>query len=75
MPNIPKMTFFPGLWNCKMSSNLSVFCFFLCTVLDELCHATLRHKKNLSAPSELCPFSKPDLVLTQSFNLLNSEDW
>ncbi|XP_047201173.1 TOG array regulator of axonemal microtubules protein 1 isoform X4 [Girardinichthys multiradiatus] len=42
---------------------------------DELCHATLRHKKNLSAPSELCPFSKPDLVLTQSFNLLNSEDW
>uniref|UniRef100_A0A096MBZ0 TOG array regulator of axonemal microtubules 1 n=1 Tax=Poecilia formosa TaxID=48698 RepID=A0A096MBZ0_POEFO len=41
----------------------------------ELCHATLRHKKNLSAPSELCPFSKPDLVLTQSFNLLNSEDW
>lgn len=42
---------------------------------DELCHATLRHKKNPSAPSELCPFSKPDLVLTQSFNLLNSEDW
>ncbi|KAK5606502.1 hypothetical protein CRENBAI_019847 [Crenichthys baileyi] len=42
---------------------------------DELCHVTLRHKKNLSAPSELCPFSKPDLVLTQSFNLLNSEDW
>ncbi|XP_038150406.1 TOG array regulator of axonemal microtubules protein 1 [Cyprinodon tularosa] len=42
---------------------------------DELCHATLRHKKNLSAPSELCPFSKPELVLTQSFNLLNSEDW
>uniref|UniRef100_A0A3B3VIL3 TOG array regulator of axonemal microtubules 1 n=1 Tax=Poecilia latipinna TaxID=48699 RepID=A0A3B3VIL3_9TELE len=54
--------------------NLTVL-FFLCTVLDELCHATLRHKKNLSAPSELCPFSKPDLVLTQSFNLLNSEDW
>ncbi|KAM4723969.1 TOG array regulator of axonemal microtubules protein 1 isoform 4-T5 [Anableps anableps] len=42
---------------------------------EELCHATLRHKKNPSAPSELCPFSKPDLVLTQSFNLLNSEDW
>uniref|UniRef100_A0A1A7XBY7 Family with sequence similarity 179, member B n=1 Tax=Iconisemion striatum TaxID=60296 RepID=A0A1A7XBY7_9TELE len=42
---------------------------------DEICHATLRHKKNLSDPPELCPFSKPDLVLTQSFNLLSSENW
>ncbi|XP_037833780.1 TOG array regulator of axonemal microtubules protein 1 isoform X2 [Kryptolebias marmoratus] len=42
---------------------------------DELCHATLRSKKNLSEPPDLCPFSKPDLALTQSFNLLSSEDW
>uniref|UniRef100_A0A1A8N1V1 Family with sequence similarity 179, member B n=3 Tax=Nothobranchius pienaari TaxID=704102 RepID=A0A1A8N1V1_9TELE len=42
---------------------------------DEICHATLRHKKNISDPPELCPFSKPDLVLTQSFNLLSSENW
>ncbi|XP_037551179.1 TOG array regulator of axonemal microtubules protein 1 [Nematolebias whitei] len=41
---------------------------------DELCHATIR-KKNLSEPPDLCPFSKPDLALTQSFNLLSSEDW
>ncbi|KAM6912549.1 TOG array regulator of axonemal microtubules protein 1 [Xenentodon cancila] len=43
--------------------------------LDELSHGSLSHKKNLSEPPELCPFSKPDLALTQSFNLLNSEDW
>ncbi|KAM7403929.1 hypothetical protein PAMA_004375 [Pampus argenteus] len=33
------------------------------------------HKKNLSESPELCPFSKPELALTQSFNLLSSEDW
>ncbi|XP_076017819.1 TOG array regulator of axonemal microtubules protein 1 [Genypterus blacodes] len=32
-------------------------------------------KKNHSEPPELRPFSKPDLALTQSFNLLSSEDW
>ncbi|XP_063765412.1 TOG array regulator of axonemal microtubules protein 1 isoform X2 [Eleginops maclovinus] len=42
---------------------------------DELSPGTPGHKKNLSEPPELCPFSKPDLALTQSFNLLNSEDW
>ncbi|KAM9708824.1 TOG array regulator of axonemal microtubules protein 1 [Menidia menidia] len=42
---------------------------------DELSHGTMSLKKNLSEPQELCPFSKPDLALTQSFNLLNSEDW
>lgn len=42
---------------------------------DELSPGTTGHKKNLSEPSELCPFSKPDLALTQSFNLLSSEDW
>ncbi|XP_054469760.1 TOG array regulator of axonemal microtubules protein 1 isoform X2 [Anoplopoma fimbria] len=42
---------------------------------DELSPGTMGHKKNLSEPPELCPFSKPDLALTQSFNLLNSEDW
>uniref|UniRef100_A0A3B4WMP0 TOG array regulator of axonemal microtubules 1 n=1 Tax=Seriola lalandi dorsalis TaxID=1841481 RepID=A0A3B4WMP0_SERLL len=43
--------------------------------LDELSPGTMGHKKNLSEPPELCPFSKPDLALTQSFNLLSSEDW
>ncbi|XP_051247473.1 TOG array regulator of axonemal microtubules protein 1 isoform X2 [Dicentrarchus labrax] len=42
---------------------------------DELSPGTVGHKKNPSEPPELCPFSKPDLALTQSFNLLSSEDW
>ncbi|XP_068436111.1 TOG array regulator of axonemal microtubules protein 1 isoform X1 [Clinocottus analis] len=42
---------------------------------DELSPGTMGHKKNLSEPPELCPFSKPELALTQSFNLLISEDW
>ncbi|XP_029316331.1 TOG array regulator of axonemal microtubules protein 1 isoform X2 [Cottoperca gobio] len=42
---------------------------------DELTPGTMGHKKNPSEPPELCPFSKPDLALTQSFNLLSSEDW
>ncbi|KAM8736292.1 TOG array regulator of axonemal microtubules protein 1 isoform 1-T1 [Acanthopagrus schlegelii] len=42
---------------------------------DELSPGTMGHKKNLSEPLELCPFPKPDLALTQSFNLLSSEDW
>ncbi|KAK2826223.1 hypothetical protein Q5P01_020437 [Channa striata] len=42
---------------------------------DELSSGTMGHKKNLSEPPELCPFSKPDLALTQSFNLLDSDDW
>ncbi|KAL7379612.1 hypothetical protein ABVT39_002392 [Epinephelus coioides] len=42
---------------------------------DELSPGTVGYKKNLSEPPELCPFSKPDLALTQSFNLLSSEDW
>ncbi|XP_070835057.1 TOG array regulator of axonemal microtubules protein 1 isoform X2 [Chaetodon trifascialis] len=42
---------------------------------DELSPGTVGHRKNVSEPPELCPFSKPDLALTQSFNLLSSEDW
>lgn len=42
---------------------------------DELSPGSVSHKKNFSEPSELCPFSKPDLALTQSFNLLSSDDW
>ncbi|XP_075963729.1 TOG array regulator of axonemal microtubules protein 1 isoform X1 [Anarhichas minor] len=42
---------------------------------DELSPGAVGHKKNLSEPPELCSFSKPDLALTQSFNLLSSEDW
>uniref|UniRef100_H2MRQ5 TOG array regulator of axonemal microtubules 1 n=1 Tax=Oryzias latipes TaxID=8090 RepID=H2MRQ5_ORYLA len=41
---------------------------------DELTHTT-HHKKNPSEPANMGPFSKPELVLTQSFNLLSSEDW
>ncbi|XP_060939071.1 TOG array regulator of axonemal microtubules protein 1 [Limanda limanda] len=32
-------------------------------------------RKNMSAPPELCPFSKPNLALTESFDLLNSVEW
>ncbi|TDG98657.1 hypothetical protein EPR50_G00203120 [Perca flavescens] len=42
---------------------------------DELSPGTTGHKKNLSEPPELSQFSKPDLALAQSFNLLSSEDW
>ncbi|XP_044021433.1 TOG array regulator of axonemal microtubules protein 1 isoform X2 [Siniperca chuatsi] len=42
---------------------------------DELSPGTMGQKKNPSEPPELCPFSKPDLALTQSFNLLSSEEW
>ncbi|KAG8013610.1 TOG array regulator of axonemal microtubules protein 1 [Nibea albiflora] len=41
----------------------------------ELSPGSTGHKKNLSEPPELCPFSKPDLALTQSFNLLTADDW
>ena len=56
-------------------------CVYVCAVwclmghLDELSPGTMGRKKNLSEPLELCPFPKPDLALTQSFNLLSSEDW
>ncbi|KAG7511268.1 TOG array regulator of axonemal microtubules 1 isoform X2 [Solea senegalensis] len=42
---------------------------------DELSSGTVGHKKNLSEPGELSSFSKPDLALTESFNLLSSDDW
>nr|XP_040054780.1 TOG array regulator of axonemal microtubules protein 1 isoform X2 [Gasterosteus aculeatus aculeatus] len=42
---------------------------------DELSPGTVGHKRNVSEPPEPRPFSKPDLALTQSFNLLGSEDW
>nr|XP_057947049.1 TOG array regulator of axonemal microtubules protein 1-like isoform X2 [Doryrhamphus excisus] len=42
---------------------------------DELSSATTGHKKNLSQPPDLCPFSKPDLALLQSFELLSSDHW
>lgn len=50
-------------------------CCVLPVHLDELSPGTPGHKKTLSELPELCPFSKPDLALTQSFNLLSSEDW
>ncbi|KAM8834429.1 TOG array regulator of axonemal microtubules protein 1 [Synchiropus picturatus] len=42
---------------------------------DEFSAATTSLKKNLSDPAELGPVSKPDQVLTQSLDLLNSDDW
>ncbi|XP_035024069.1 TOG array regulator of axonemal microtubules protein 1 isoform X1 [Hippoglossus stenolepis] len=41
--------------------------------LDSL--GTTDHRKNRSEPPELCPFSKPNLALTESFDLLNSVEW
>ncbi|XP_077394371.1 TOG array regulator of axonemal microtubules protein 1 isoform X2 [Festucalex cinctus] len=41
---------------------------------DEL-SSVLGHKKNVSQPPELCPFSKPDLALVQSFDMLSSTHW
>uniref|UniRef100_A0A3Q3GR38 TOG domain-containing protein n=1 Tax=Labrus bergylta TaxID=56723 RepID=A0A3Q3GR38_9LABR len=63
------------------SSLNDLTCMCLCVVLclmghlDELSPGAVGQKKNLSEPQELCPFSKPDLALTQSFNLLSTEDW
>lgn len=42
---------------------------------DELSPGSAGHAKNFSEVSELCPFSKPNLALTQSFHLLSSDDW
>ncbi|XP_061650167.1 TOG array regulator of axonemal microtubules protein 1-like isoform X2 [Phyllopteryx taeniolatus] len=42
---------------------------------DELSPVTAGHKKNVSQPPDLCPFSKPDLALLQSFELLSSTHW
>lgn len=53
-------------------------CVLVCCLtahVDELSPGNTGTRKNLSEPGELCPFSKPDQALTQSFNLLNSDDW
>ncbi|XP_075874412.1 TOG array regulator of axonemal microtubules protein 1 isoform X1 [Nelusetta ayraudi] len=43
---------------------------------DELSpSSTGQHKRNLSEPAELCPFSKPDVALSQSVSLLSSDNW
>ncbi|XP_077476646.1 TOG array regulator of axonemal microtubules protein 1 [Stigmatopora argus] len=42
---------------------------------EELSPDTLNHKKNVSQLPELSAFSKPDLALMQSFDLLSSTDW
>uniref|UniRef100_A0AAV2JIG7 TOG domain-containing protein n=1 Tax=Knipowitschia caucasica TaxID=637954 RepID=A0AAV2JIG7_KNICA len=42
---------------------------------DELTSVSLSHKKNFSEAADLCPFSKPELAMTHSFNLLSSDDW
>lgn len=42
---------------------------------DELNSGSLSHKKTFSEAADLCPFSKPELALTQSFHLLSTDDW
>lgn len=42
---------------------------------DEISPGSMSHKKNFSEAADLCPFSKPELALTQSFHLLSSDDW
>ncbi|XP_055087057.1 TOG array regulator of axonemal microtubules protein 1 [Periophthalmus magnuspinnatus] len=42
---------------------------------DEAISGSLGHKNNFSEAAEICPLSKPELALTQSFNLLSSDDW
>ncbi|XP_068608387.1 TOG array regulator of axonemal microtubules protein 1 [Brachionichthys hirsutus] len=42
---------------------------------DELSPASTAQKKKPAEPLELCPCAKPDLVLMQSLDLLNSENW
>ncbi|XP_055720549.1 TOG array regulator of axonemal microtubules protein 1-like isoform X2 [Salvelinus fontinalis] len=42
---------------------------------DELSPGTPSQKSDLTEQPELQPFSKPELALTQSFKLLNSDDW
>lgn len=42
---------------------------------DELSPGTPNQKRDATEPMQLRPFSKPDLALTQSFKLLNLEDW
>ncbi|XP_057715383.1 TOG array regulator of axonemal microtubules protein 1-like [Corythoichthys intestinalis] len=42
---------------------------------DDLSPDTMSHKKNVSQPPGLSPFSKPDVALMQSFDLLNTTDW
>ncbi|XP_061700492.1 TOG array regulator of axonemal microtubules protein 1-like isoform X2 [Syngnathoides biaculeatus] len=47
----------------------------LCHSSDELSPVTVGPKRNVSQPPDLCPFSKPDLALLQSFELLSSTHW
>ncbi|XP_041703481.1 TOG array regulator of axonemal microtubules protein 1-like isoform X1 [Coregonus clupeaformis] len=42
---------------------------------DEMSPGTPSQKRDLTEQPELRPFSKPELALTQSFKLLNSDDW
>ncbi|KAM9432866.1 TOG array regulator of axonemal microtubules protein 1-like isoform 2-T2 [Salvelinus alpinus] len=42
---------------------------------DEMSPGIPSQKRDLTEQPELRPFSKPELALTQSFKLLNSDDW
>ncbi|CAL8291285.1 unnamed protein product [Gadus morhua 'NCC'] len=43
---------------------------------DEPAQGTLSsHKRDLTEPPELRPFSKPELAMTHSFRLISSDDW
>lgn len=64
--NAPRVRRAPSLGRTQASQSHSS---------DELTSGSLSHKKNFSEPADLCPFSKPELALTQSFHLLSSDDW
>lgn len=63
--NAPRLRRAPSLGRTRPSQSHSS---------DELTPGSLSHKKNFSE-ADLCPFSKPELALTQSFHLLSSNDW
>lgn len=64
--NAPRLRRAPSLGRTRPSQSHSS---------DELTPGTSSHKKNFSEAADLCPFSKPELALTQSFYLLSSDDW
>lgn len=64
--NAPRLRRAPSLGRTRPSQSHSS---------DELTTGSLSHKKNFSEAADLCPFSKPELALTQSFHLLSSDDW
>ncbi|XP_063039510.1 TOG array regulator of axonemal microtubules protein 1 [Engraulis encrasicolus] len=63
---LPRMRRAPSLSRARPSFSQST---------DELAPGSPKQKSDPQEQAELRPFSKPDLALTQSFKLLNSDDW